>query len=102
MGLLGEDLVLSLACEVGVAGSIPGRNNSEKALEDPAIPLRGFWAEPSVTQSISRCMTANGELQLICCYNMNRAVSLSSTFIISPEPTLNMQIHLKSGRCNGD
>ena len=42
--LLGEDLVISPTCEVGVAGSIPRRANWERAWNGPGIPLHGFLA----------------------------------------------------------
>ena len=39
---LGEDLVIFLTYEVGVAGSIPRRINWERAWNGPGIPLHCF------------------------------------------------------------
>ena len=44
--LLGETLVISPSCEVGVVGSIPGRFNIERAWNGPVIPFHGFSGQP--------------------------------------------------------
>ena len=45
--LLGEDLVSSPStCEVGVAGSIPGRTDCERAWIGPGIPLHNLSDQP--------------------------------------------------------
>ena len=44
--LLVMDLVISPTCEVGVAGSIPGRTICKRAWTGPGIPLLGFSDQP--------------------------------------------------------
>ena len=50
--LLGEDLVISPTCEVGVAGLIPGKTNCERAWIGPEIPLHDFSVGTSYFHSL--------------------------------------------------